>query len=87
MPKVETTSISPQVSQAARVCTTQTIPRRAVQHPVLLVALAAVELGRAHQQQAAMTARKLAALTAKQMVTPRVAIRIPATAGPPPVQG
>ncbi len=26
MPKVETTSISPQVSQAARVCTTQTTP-------------------------------------------------------------
>ena len=84
MPKVETTSSSPQVSQAARVCTTQTTPSpRLWNTPCcssarLLPYSSEVRIS----SRLAMTARKLAALTAKQMVTPRVAMRTPATAGP-----
>ncbi len=83
IPKVETTSISPQVSQAARVCTTQTTPSpRLCSTPCSSSRSPLYSSEVRISSRLAMTARKLAALTAKQMVTPRVAMRSPATAGP-----
>ena len=83
MPKVETTSSSPQVSHAARVCTTQTTPSpRLCSTPCSSAWLLRYSSEVRISSRLAMTARKLAALTAKQMVTPTVAMRTPASAGP-----
>jgi len=81
--KVETTSISPQVSQAAGVCTTQATPSpRLLSTPCSSSRSVVYSSPERISSRLAMTARKLAALMAKQRVTPTVAIRTPATAGP-----
>ena len=83
MAKVDTTSISPQVSQAAGVCSTQTTPSpRLCITPRSSSRLVTYSSRVRISSRLAMTARKLAALMAKQRVTPTVAISTPATAGP-----
>ena len=84
MPKVETTRSSPQVSQAARVCTTQTTPSPRLRSTPCCSSSRSPLYSSAVRisSRLPITARKLAALTAKQMVTPTVAMRTPATAGP-----
>ncbi len=83
MAKVETTSISAQVSQAAGVRNTQVTPSpRLCSTPCASSRWVVKSSSARISSRLAMTARKLAALIAKQRVTPTVAISTPATAGP-----
>ncbi len=83
MAKVDTTSISPQVSQAAGVWSTQLTPSPRLRITPWSSSRLVVKSSPGRiSSRLPMTARKLAALIAKQRVTPTVAISTPATAGP-----